>query len=87
MKRDQKKTLIGKFGQHKTDTGSAQVQAAILTERINQLTLHLQTHKKDKHSRRGLLNLVGQRRRHLQYLKLKDRESYEKLVEDLKIRK
>lgn len=87
MKRDQKKKIIKKHGKHDGDTGSAQVQAAILTERINQLTLHLKTHKKDKHSRRGLLNLVGQRRRHLQYLKQKDREAYEQLTDTLKLRK
>lgn len=87
MKRDQKKKLISKHGKHAKDTGSAQVQAAILTSRINELTKHLKTHPKDKHSRRGLLKLVGQRRRHLQYLKTKNRESYEELVGKLKLRK
>lgn len=87
MKRDSKKKLIQQYGKHDGDTGSAQVQVAILTERINDLTDHLKTHKKDLHSRRGLLKLVGQRRRHLQYLKHKSREEYENLIEKLGIRK
>ena len=87
MKRDDKKTIITQYGKHDGDTGSAQVQVAILTERINSLTEHLQSHKKDLHSRRGLLKLVGQRRRHLQYLKQKNREEYETLIEQLGIRK
>lgn len=87
MKRDEKKKVIGKFQKHNKDTGSAQVQVAILTTRINELTTHLQTHKKDVHSRKGLLKLVGQRRRHLQYMKHRSREDYEEVVKQLKIRK
>lgn len=87
MKRDQKKKIIQKHASHDKDTGSPQVQIAILTERINQLTDHLKTHKKDKHSRHGLLKLVGARRRHLQYLKSKDKDSYEELLTKLKLRK
>jgi len=87
MKHDEKKKLIKKYGKHDGDSGSAQVQVAILTGRINELTGHLKTHKKDLHSRRGLLKLVGQRRRHLQYLKHKNREGYESLIEQLGLRK
>lgn len=87
MKRDAKKKLIKKFAKHDGDTGSAQVQVAILTERINQLTDHLKSHKKDNHSRRGLLKLVGKRRSHLQYLKAKNKEAYEMLIDKLKLRK
>lgn len=87
MKRDDKKKVIKKYAKHDGDTGSAQVQVAILTDRINSLTGHLKTHKKDLHSRRGLLKLVGQRRRHLQYMKHKNREEYETLIEQLGIRK
>lgn len=87
MKRDSKKKIIKIYGKHEGDTGSARVQVAILTNRINDLTGHLKTHKKDLHSRRGLLSLVGQRRRHLQYLKNKNREEYEGLIEKLGIRK
>lgn len=87
MKRDDKKKIIKKYAKHDGDTGSAQVQAAILTARINELTSHLKTHKKDNHSRQGLLKLVGKRRGHLQYLKSKSKDDYEKLLEQLKIRK
>ncbi len=87
MKREDKKAIIKKFGQHLHDTGSPQVQVAILTERINSLAAHLETHSKDKHSRRGLLKMVGERRKHLQYLSLKNKEEYEKLLEQLKLRK
>lgn len=87
MNRDQKKKVMAKYGKHDGDTGSPYVQVAILTERINHLTEHLKTHKKDVHSRRGLLKMVGSRRKHLQYLKAKDREGYENLIEDLGIRK
>ena len=65
MKRDQKKKILKKHGAHEKDTGSSQVQVAILTERINELSKHLETHPKDDHSRRGLLGLVGKRRTHL----------------------
>lgn len=87
MKRDDKKKVIKTHQKHDKDTGSAEVQAAILTERINSLTEHLKTHNKDVHSRRGLLKLVGQRRKHLQYLKRKNKDEYESLVKKLKIRK
>lgn len=87
MDHDAKKKVIKKYASHEKDTGSAQVQAAILTTRINQLTEHLKTHKNDLHSRQGLLKLVGKRRRHLQYLKGKNQEEYEKLIDKLDIRK
>jgi small subunit ribosomal protein S15 len=85
--RDNKKGLMKKHGKHEKDTGSAEVQAAILTYRINSLTGHLKTHPKDKHSRLGLLKLVGKRRKHLQYLKGKNKEEYEDVVKKLKLRK
>lgn len=87
MNRDSKIKVIKKHALHDKDTGSAQVQVAILTTRINQLTEHLKTHKKDNHSRRGLLGLVGQRRKHLQYLKVHKSAEYEKLIADLDLRK
>jgi small subunit ribosomal protein S15 len=87
MKREDKKKIIKKYQKHDKDTGGPEVQASVLTERINSLTEHLKTHKKDVHSRRGLLKLVGARRKHLQYLKQKDKETYEKLLKKLKIRK
>lgn len=87
MKRTQKKTLIGKYAVHPKDTGSPQVQVAILTERINQLSKHLEEHPKDNHSRRGLLMMVGKRRKLLQYLRLNSKESYEELTEKLQLRK
>jgi small subunit ribosomal protein S15 len=86
MKRAQKKKVIKKHSTHGSDTGSPQVQIAILSEKIKQLTEHLKTHKKDNSSRRGLLGMVGQRRKLLNYLKGRDPESYEKLVSKLKIR-
>jgi len=87
MNRDQKKQIIAKHGTHTKDTGSSQVQVAILTTRINDLSEHLKEHPKDDHSRRGLLGLVGKRRKHLQYLRLNDKETYEKVLEKLKLRK
>ena len=87
MKRDEKKKVIKKFAKHDKDTGSAQVQAAVLTTRINQLTEHWKGHKNDLHSRQGLLKLVGKRRRHLQYLKTKNQEDYEKVLDQLQVRK
>lgn len=87
MKRDKKKKLISKFGVHNKDTGSSQVQIAVLTERINELSKHLEDHPKDDHSRRGLLGLVGKRRKHLNYLRLHYKEEYEKLLKSLKLRK
>lgn len=82
-----KKDTIGKFATHEGDTGSPEVQIALLTERINYLTEHFKTHVKDHHSRRGLLMLVGQRRRLLDYLKRSHVERYRKLIGTLGIRK
>ena len=87
MKRDQKKKVIAKHAKHAKDTGSAQVQIAILTKRINELTSHLKTHKKDNHSRRGLLLMVGKRRKLLNYLKNSKPEVYEQVLGSLKLRK
>lgn len=82
-----KSDLVGKFGRHEGDTGSPEVQIALLTERINHLTEHFKIHKKDHHSRRGLLKMVGQRRRMLDYLKRKDIQRYRELIKALGIRK
>jgi small subunit ribosomal protein S15 len=87
MDRDTKKGLMEKFGVHKKDTGSSKVQVAVLTERINELSSHLETHPKDDHSRRGLLGLVGKRRKHLMYLKMHKKEEYEEVLKKLKLRK
>jgi len=84
---EKKKNVIETYKVHNQDTGSAQVQIALLTERINLLTGHFQTHKKDHHSRRGLLMLVGKRRRLLDYLKKKDIAKYQQLLEKLNLRK
>lgn len=78
---------IAKYRTHETDTGSPEVQIAILSERITYLTEHFQTHKKDHHSRRGLLKLVSQRRRLLDYVRSKDVERYRKIISELGIRK
>ena len=83
----QKAEIIEKFTQSKGDTGSPQVQVALLTARINELTAHLATHKKDHHSRKGLLMMVGQRRNMLNYLKSKDIERYRAIVKKLELRK
>lgn len=82
-----KEALIQKFARHDKDTGSPEVQIAILTERIRYLTEHLKTHKHDQHSRRGLLKLVGQRRRHLRYISRKNPEAYRQLVGELGLRR
>ena len=87
MKRDQKKAAIKKFQTHGKDTGSSQVQVAILTEKINSLSDHLKKHPKDTHSRRGLLGMVGARRRQLKHLQLNDAPQYTKVTKDLGIRK
>jgi small subunit ribosomal protein S15 len=82
-----KQEIISKFAQGQADTGSPEVQIALLTERITHLTEHFKTHAKDHHSRRGLLKLVGQRRRLLDYLKSKNVDRYRKLIDTLGIRK
>ncbi len=87
MKRVQKKKIITKYAKHDKDTGSAQVQIAIITTRINQLTGHLKEHKKDNHSRRGLLLLVGKRRKLLSYLKNSMPDKYEEVIKGLELRK
>ncbi len=87
MTKEQKSELIGKYGRADKDTGSAEVQVALMTERINELTKHLRTHAKDHHSRRGLLMLVGKRRRMLRYLEQSDLERYRALVADLGLRR
>ncbi len=84
---DRKTEVIGAYRTHESDTGSPEVQVAILSERINYLTEHFKTHVKDHHSRRGLLKLVGQRRRLLDYLKRKDADRYSELIHRLGIRK
>ena len=86
-KHDQKKKVISTFAKHDKDTGSAQVQIAILTKRINELTAHLKEHKKDNHSRRGLLLMVGKRRKLLNYLKNSKPEVYEEVIKGLELRK
>ena len=87
IKMERKQELIGEYAQKQNDTGSPEVQVAILSERIKNLTEHLQTHKKDFHSRRGLLVMVGQRRRLLDYLKGKDKSRYEGLIQRLGLRR
>ena len=84
---ERKVELIGSYRTHTADTGSPEVQVALLSERINYLTEHFKTHEKDHHSRRGLLRLVSQRRRLLNYLKLKSLDRYRKLIDSLGIRK
>ena len=85
--KDRKTEVISTYRTHGTDTGSPEVQVAILSERISYLTEHFKTHAKDHHSRRGLLKLVGQRRRLLDYLKRKDTAKYTELIQKLGIRK
>ena len=87
LTRDRKTELIGSFKTHEGDTGSPEVQVALLSERINYLTEHFKAHAKDHHSRRGLLMLVGRRRRLLDYLKSKDTQRYADLIKKLNIRK
>ncbi len=82
-----KRELAARFGRSETDTGSAEVQIALLTHRIAELTEHLRTHRKDHHSRRGLLVLVGRRRRLLDYLQRKDLESYRTVIRELGLRR
>ncbi|HSI79477.1 MAG TPA: 30S ribosomal protein S15 [Solirubrobacterales bacterium] len=87
LTKDKKRDLIGKYGRSEADTGSTEVQVALLTARIDELTEHLRTHSKDHHSRRGLLMLVGKRRRLLDYLQRSDVERYRALVADLGLRR
>ena len=87
LSKDRKTELIGSYKTHGSDTGSPEVQVAILSERINDLTEHFKAHAKDHHSRRGLLMLVGRRRRLLDYLKTKDAQRYADLIRRLNIRK
>lgn len=87
LQKEEKTSIIGEYRTHEADTGSAEVQIALLTARINQLTEHLKQHKKDHHSRRGLLMMVGQRRRLLNYLSKKDIEKYRALIGRLGLRR
>ena len=87
MDKEQKTGIIGTYRRHATDTGSPEVQVAILTGRIMQLNEHLQAHKHDHHSRRGLLKMVGQRRRHLDYLKKNNLDRYRQVIDQLGLRK
>jgi small subunit ribosomal protein S15 len=87
LTKDAKAEVIGGHRRHESDTGSPQEQIAILTERINQLTEHLKTHKKDHHSRRGLLQMVGRRRRLLNYLQKTDLDGYRELTKKLGLRR
>ena len=87
MTKEAKLEIVGRHGRKDADTGSPQVQIALLTRRIEQLTEHLRAHRKDHHSRRGLLKLVGQRRRLLNYLQKRDLEGYRSLIKDLGLRR
>jgi small subunit ribosomal protein S15 len=87
LAKEAKLNIIGEYKTHETDTGSPEVQVALLTKRINELTEHFKTHVKDNHSRRGLLKLVSQRRRLLDYLRHKDVDRYREVISRLGIRK
>lgn len=87
LKKAEKEAIIQQYHVHPNDTGSPEVQIALLTSRINQLVEHLKVHKHDYHSRRGLLKMVGQRRRHLAYLSKKDPERYKEIIAQLGLRK
>ena len=87
MTKERKQEIIKNFGREEKDTGSSEVQIALLTERINELTEHLKVHKKDNHSRRGLLQMVGKRRNLLNYLSKNDLPKYREIVEKLNLRK
>ena len=87
LTKEAKEEIIGAHGRHGSDTGSAQVQIALLTKRINELTEHLRTHAKDHYSRRGLLKLVGRRRRFLDYMQRNDLEGYRALIKELGLRR
>jgi small subunit ribosomal protein S15 len=87
LTQERKTEIIAQFGENPQDTGNTRVQIALLTQRINDLTGHLREHKKDHHSRRGLLMLVGQRRRLLKYLQKKDLDRYRALIKELGLRR
>ncbi len=87
LAKDRKQEITKEFQLHEQDTGSSDVQIAILTERINEITEHLKKHKKDHHSRRGLLRLVGRRRKLLDYLREKDPERYQAILKKLNLRR
>ena len=87
MTKERKNEILTSFARADKDTGSVEVQVALLTERINELTEHLKVHKKDNHSRRGLLIMVGKRKRLLRYLESKDVERYRDLIQKLNLRK
>ena len=87
ISKSEKEALINEYARHEGDTGSPEVQIAILTTRIQQLTEHLKVHKHDEHSRRGLLKLIGQRRRHLKYLSRKNPAAYRELIQRLGLRR
>ncbi len=87
MTKEEKHEIINKFGKSENDSGRSEVQIALLTKRINDLTAHFNAHKKDHHSRRGLMMMVGRRRRLLDYLTAKDIERYRTIIKELNIRK
>ncbi len=87
LDKEVKEKVVGDFKQHESDTGSSQVQVALLTQRINELTEHFKVHKKDHHSRRGLLKMVAQRRKLLDYLKRKNIGEYHDIIKKLKLRR
>jgi len=87
LEKKEKDAIIKKFQTHKDDTGSPEVQIAILSKEIDQVSEHLKVHKKDNHSRRGLLQMVGNRRRLLRYLKAEDEKRFDKITEKLKLKK
>lgn len=87
LPKEEKSAIVERFRVHDTDTGSSEVQVALLTKRIEQLVEHLKSNKQDHHSRRGLLMLIGQRRRHLAYISRKDTQKYQALIAQLGLRK
>ena len=87
LTQERKREIVAQFGENEQDTGNTRVQVALLTQRINDLTAHLREHRKDHHSRRGLLMLVGRRRRFLDYLQKKDLEGYRSLIRELGLRR
>ncbi len=87
MSVNEKKEIVKDFGKNNTDTGSAEVQVALLTKKINELSEHFKIHKKDHHSRRGLLGMINNRRKLLKYLKGKNEEGYQELIKKLGLRK